>query len=105
MPQFLFIVLGPLSAVCGLFPVPFLLPSSPAENSGCLMFYARELPIYGLQVGKKALDTIFAVCPLVALLKGRKYGRFSGGLHGSAGMVPHGYPPMKPRLDRRLIQM
>ena len=38
------------------------------------------------------LDTIFDVCPLVALLLGRKYGRLEGGTHCPAGGVPHGYP-------------
>jgi DNA modification methylase len=35
------------------------------------------------QLGKKVLATILLVCPLVALLLGRKYGIFSGGTHGS----------------------
>ncbi len=41
------------------------------------------------QSGKKVLATIFAVCPLVALALGRKYGLFSGGTHGSSGNWPH----------------
>jgi hypothetical protein len=41
--------------------------------------------------------TILAVCPLVIPVLGRKYGLFNGGMHGSAGTVPHGYPPIIPR--------
>jgi len=42
-----------------------------------------------LQSGKKVPDTIFDVCPLVALLLGLKYGRSPGGMHGSP-VPPHG---------------
>jgi hypothetical protein len=49
------------------------------------------------QDGKKVLATIFDVCPRVALLLGLKYGRLSGGTHGSLGTVPHGYPDITPR--------
>jgi hypothetical protein len=49
-------------------------------------------PSGGLQLGKKVLATIFDVCPRVALLFGRKYGRLPGGTHIPAGGVPHGYP-------------
>ena len=41
------------------------------------------------QLGKKVLATIFDVCPLVALLNGRKYGLLLGGTHGSDGTEPH----------------
>src|SRR5262249_11457473 len=45
-----------------------------------------------LQSGKNVFATILLVWPLVALLFGRKYGRLSGGIHGSLGTVPHRYP-------------
>ena len=46
--------------------------------------------------GKKVLATIFDVCPLVALLNGRKYGRSVGCTHGSP-VPPHGYPDITER--------
>jgi hypothetical protein len=52
----------------------------------------------GLQSGKKVLASIFDVCPLVALLFGRMYGRLAGGTHGPAGGDPHGYPLITPRV-------
>ena len=36
-------------------------------------------------MGKKASAAIFAICPRVALLFGRKYGRLAGLMHGSNG--------------------
>jgi hypothetical protein len=62
------------------------------------------LAVGGLQSGKKVLATIFDVCPLVALLDGRKYGRLSGGTHGSAGTLPHGYPDITPRDANRSMK-
>jgi hypothetical protein len=38
-----------------------------------------------LQSGKNVPETILAVCPLVALLLGTKYGRLPGGTHAPAG--------------------
>ena len=49
-----------------------------------------------------ALDTIFAVCPRLALLVHLKYGLFPCP-HGSP-VPPHGYPDMMPRLVNLLIQ-
>ena len=52
------------------------------------------------QSGKKVLASIFDVCPLVALLLGRKYGLLPGGIQGSP-IPPHAYPCITP-LDASL---
>jgi hypothetical protein len=51
------------------------------------------------QPGKKVLETIFEVCPLVTSAKGLKYGLFWPS-HGSPG-PPHSYPPITPNAVRR----
>jgi hypothetical protein len=41
------------------------------------------------QLGKKAFAAILLICPRVAVLFGRKYGRLFGAMHGSP-VLPHG---------------
>ncbi len=56
-----------------------------------------------MQVGKKAIETIFADCPLVTGLPGRKYGLFPGDTQGSG--LPHTYPPMAPFVTNASIHV
>ena len=49
-----------------------------------------------------ALLTILEICPLVALLLGRKYGLSVGCTQGSP-TPPHGYPCITPRDASRLV--
>ena len=55
---------------------------------GAAYGHILELLPVGVSPNPAALESILEICPLVALLLGRKYGRLPGGTHGSPA-PPH----------------